>query len=114
MPKAKSPRSAVPTPVIDPPAGIYTATFVARARNSPQTLVLTFGIAEGNFILTVSSRYGYAPVFGGPSFADAPSGELYVLAVRHLGDRPARLEYAMALAAAVAAKRQSNYPVRHR
>jgi hypothetical protein len=70
---------------------------MARARNTPTTIILTFEVDGCLFQLSVRSRYGFAPPYGGPSFVDTDIGNRYVLAVRHGRGNLIILEYAMRL-----------------
>lgn len=81
----------------DAPTGIYVAELVGCARNTPTTIILTFEADGRVFPLFVRSRYGFAPPYGGPSFAGARLGERYVLAVRKGRGSLIILEYAMPL-----------------
>lgn len=83
--------------VTDAPTGIYVAKLIARARNTPTTIILTFKAGGRSFTLFVRSRYGFAPPYGGPSFTDAKLGKRYVLAVRKGRGNLIILEYAMPL-----------------
>lgn len=81
----------------DAPRGIYVAKLVGCARNTPTTIILTFEADGRLFPLSVRSRYGFAPPYGGPSFAGARQGGRYVLAVRKGRGSLIILEYAMLL-----------------
>lgn len=78
------------------PLGIYPATLIARAWNSPITIVLYFSTETATFCLSVRARYAFAPRYGGPSFDQAPLHQKYILAVRLDRSKEPILDYAMA------------------
>lgn len=97
MRKKKSRTTPTSLTKVEPPTGIYVAELVDFAKNTAETIILTFAMDDRLFKLFVRSRHDFAPPYGGPSFTTARIGARYVLAVRKGRGKLILLEYALPL-----------------